>query len=171
MLPFRIYCVGLLAAALESTTLIMAIGAAAFSLRQGAILAPLAAAACYWGASAIGDPTFGLSGIAIGAVAVGYVFELWNLVHVKRVLGLSWKGFQAWTELGSLFLVSLGAMLFTLWLIPTVPTAWPTLLRLIFGGVAFVTAALALGVGWPRVRRVYFDMLGVAPRKRGVIPS
>lgn len=171
VLPFRIYCVGLLAAALESTTLIIAIGAAAFSFRQGVILAPLAAAACYWGASAIGDPTLGLSGIAIGAVVVGYIFELWNLVYVKRALGLSWKGFQAWTALGGLLLVNLGATLFTLWIIPTVPTAWPTLLRLIAGGAAFVTAALVLGVGSPRVRQVYIDMLGVAPGTRGVIPS
>ena len=166
VLPFRIYVTGLLSVALETTTLALALGASALVLRQGAILLPLAAAACYVGASVTRDPTLGLCGIAIGAAAVGWLSQIWNLVYVRRALGLAWAEFQAWREMCALFLVNLSATLFTLAIMLAVPTSWPTVLQLLAGGAAYLAAALVPSLAWPRVWHVYRDLLGEA-RERG----
>jgi O-antigen/teichoic acid export membrane protein len=167
VVPFRIYVSGLLAVALETTTLALALGASTLVLRQGAILLPLAAAACYVGASVSRDPTLGLCGIAIGAVAVAWLSQIWILVYVRRVLGLAWAQFQAWGEMFALFLVNLGATLLTLAVMRAVPTSWPTLLQLLAGGVAYLVAALVPSLAWGRVGRVYRDLLGAARDRRG----
>jgi len=162
VLPFRIYVGGLLVVALETTTLALALGASALVLRQGAILLPLAAAACYVGASVTRDPTLGLCGIAIGASAVGFASQIWNLAYVRRALGLAWSEFQAWGEMGALFAVNLGATLCTLAVMPAVPTRWPMLLQMLAGGAIYLAAAAVPSLAWPRVCHVYRDLLGVA---------
>src|SRR6267378_613656 len=139
VLPFRIYVTGLLS---------------------------LAAAACYVGASVTRDPTLGLCGIAIGAAAVGWLSQIWNLVYVRRALGLAWAEFQAWREMCALFLANLGATLFTQAIMFAVPTSWPTVLQLLAGGAAYLAAALVPSLAWPRVWHVYRDLLGEA-RERG----
>jgi O-antigen/teichoic acid export membrane protein len=166
VLPFRIYVGGLLVAALETTTLALALGASALVLRQGAILLALAAAACYVGASVTRDPTLGLCGIAIGAAAVGWLSQIWILVYVRRALGLAWAQFQAWGQMCALLLVNVGATLFTLAIMPAMPTRWPTLLQLFAGGVIYLAAALVPSLAWPRVWHVYRDLLGVARTRR-----
>ena len=166
-LPFRIYVAGLLAVALETTTLALALGASALVLRQGAILLPLAAAACYLGAWVTLDPTLGLCGIAIGAVAVGCLSQIWNLVHVRRALGFAWAQFQSWGEMCALFLVNLGATVCTLAIMPAVPTGWPTVLQLFAGGVTYLAAVLVPSLAWARVWRVYRDLFGAARARRG----
>jgi O-antigen/teichoic acid export membrane protein len=167
VLPFRIYVSGLLSVALETTTLAFALGASALVLRQGAILLPLAAAACYVGASMSRDPTLGLCGIAIGAVAVGWLSQIWILVYVRRELELAWAKFQAWGELCALFLVNLGATLFTLAVMPAVPASWPTLLQLLAGGALYLVATLVPSMAWARVWHVYRDLLGATRKRRG----
>jgi O-antigen/teichoic acid export membrane protein len=171
VLPFRIYVGGLLAVALETTTLTVALRASSLVLRQGAILLPLAAAACYVGASVTRDPTRGLCGIAIGMAAVGWLAQIWNLVYVRRALGLAWAEFQAWGNLCALFLVNLGATLFTLAIMSGVPTSWPTLLQLLAGGTTYLAAALVLSLAWPRVWHVYRDLLGAARARGGPLPT
>ena len=171
VLPFRIYVGGLLVVALETTTLALALGASGLVLRQGAILLPLAAAACYVGASVTRDPTLGLCGIAIGAAAVGFLSQVWFLVYVRRALGLGWAQFQAWGDMCALLLVNLGATLFTLAIMPAVPAHWPTLLQLFSGGVLYLAAALVPSLAWARVWHVYRDLLGVARARRGPLQS
>jgi O-antigen/teichoic acid export membrane protein len=171
VLPFRIYVSGLLVAALETTTLALALGASALVLRQGAILLPLAATACYVGASVTRDPTLGLCGIAIGATAVGWLSQIWMLVYVQRALGLAWAQFQAWGQMCALLLVNLGATLFTLAIMPALPTRWPMLLQLFAGGVIYLAAALAPSLAWARVGHVYRDLLGVARARRGPLQT
>ena len=166
VLPFRIYVGGLLAVALETTTLAFALGASALMLRQAAILLPVGAAACYVGASVTRDPAFGLCGIAIGAAAVGWLSQIWILVYVRRALGLPWAEFQAWGEMCALFLVNLAATLFTLAVMPAVPTSWPTLLQLLAGGVTYLVAALVPSLAWARVWHVYRDLLGATRERR-----
>jgi O-antigen/teichoic acid export membrane protein len=166
-LPFRIYVSGLLAVALDATTLALALGASAIVRRQGAIMLPLAAAACYVGASVTRDPTLGLCGIAIGAAAVGWLSQIWILVYVRRALGLAWAKFQAWGEMCPLFLVNLGATVFTLAVLPAVPTSWATVLQLAAGGVTYLVAALVPSLAWARVWNVYRDLLGATRERPG----
>ena len=171
VLPFRIYVGGLLAVAVETTTLAFALGASALMLRQAAILLPVGAAACYVGASVTRDPTLGLCGIAIGAATVGWLSQIWILVYVRRALGLPWAQFQAWGEMRALFLVNLGATLFTLAVMREVPTSWPTLLQLLAGGVTYLVAALVPSLAWARVWHVYRDLLGATRERRGPLET
>jgi len=171
VLPFRIYVSGMLAMALESMTLVLALGATAFARRQAAVTLFLAVAACYLGSSITDDGAFGLCGIAIGATTVGWISQIWNLVYVRRALKLGWSEFQAWSEMLALILVNLGATLFTMAVMLLVPTHWPMLLQLIAGSVAYFAAALIPSLAWPRVRNIYSDMLDVAHAKRGPKPT
>jgi len=106
------------------------------------------------------------TGIAIGAAAVGWLSQIWNLLYVRRALGLAWSEFQAWVDIWALFLVNLGATLVTLAIMPAVPTSWPTMLQLFAGGITYLAAVLVPSLAWSRVWRVYRDLLGVA-RARG----
>jgi len=66
----------------------------------------------------------------------------------------------------ALFLVNLGATLFTQAITFAVPTSWPTVLQLLAGGAAYLAAALVPSLAWPRVWHVYRDLLDEA-RERG----